>query len=220
MESMSIDPAVAAIGAQLADIATRGLGSGTAASASLTALVPAGAEEVSAQAAISFAAEGASALALNAAAQQELARAGMALTDIARMYSEVDGAAAGRLAAAGNQSAEIAFAGGPGQSVGAGLLRSDLLPGAGGSAARTALMANLIDGVAPSTPSTTASPAASAASTLLGAASGPLGAIGSVGQGASAGGAVRPGLASSLAEDKDKSEPEDPADQQPGEQLA
>ena len=84
MESMSHDPAAGAIGLQLVDIATRGLASGATASAAVTALVPAGAEEVSAQAA-AFAAEGAAALALHTAAQEEIARAGVALTDIARM---------------------------------------------------------------------------------------------------------------------------------------
>jgi len=53
----------------------------------------------SAQAATAFAAEAAQMLALNKAAQDELMRTGTALTEIARMYSEADAAAAGSLLA-------------------------------------------------------------------------------------------------------------------------
>jgi hypothetical protein len=72
MESMSIDPAAAAIGSQVVDVASRGLGSGATALPSLTALVPAGAEEVSMQAAMAFAAEAQALLALNTAARAGL----------------------------------------------------------------------------------------------------------------------------------------------------
>jgi hypothetical protein len=100
MESMSHDPVAGDIGSQLVDIVTRGLDSGAAVLMSLTGLIPAGGEEVSAQAAMAFVAEGAAMLASNTAAQEELARTGMALTDIARTYSQVDDAAAGTLCSA------------------------------------------------------------------------------------------------------------------------
>ena len=70
----------------------RGLAGGTAATAEVTALVPAGADEVSAQAAVAFATEGVEAMALNAFAQEELARAGAAYVEIAGIYAAVDGA--------------------------------------------------------------------------------------------------------------------------------
>ncbi len=138
MEPISIDPAVAAIGSQLVDAASRGLGSAATALPSVTGLAPAGAEEVSAQAATAFAAEGAAMLALNTAAQEELARTGVALTDVVRMYSQVDGEAAGTL--------------------GAQLMGAETLPSVGGSGARTPLLANLIDGAPAPNPSTPAQP--------------------------------------------------------------
>jgi hypothetical protein len=247
MVSMSHDPAAGAIGLQLVDAATRGMSSGAAASMAVTALVPAGVDAVSAQAAAAFAAEGAATLALHTAAHEELARAGVALTDIARMYSQVDGEAAGTLTTAGGQLVSQPFVGTTG--VGAGLLRAETLPGAGGSAARTPLLANLIEGApapisaAPSTPAaavptpaavpgpattvptpaavpgpaTTMPGAVNAASTLLGAGAGPLSSLGSMAQGASAGGATGPGLASSLTEKRDKDKPDDSG--QPGQHL-
>jgi hypothetical protein len=244
MVSMSHDPAAGAIGLQLVDAATRGMSSGAAASMAVTALVPAGIDEVSAQAAAAFAAEGAATLALHTAAQEELARAGVALTDIARMYSQVDGEAAGTLTSAGGQLVSQPFVGTTG--AGAGLLRAETLPGAGGSAARTPLLANLIEGAPAPTAATPATPAAAvptpgaavptpsaavpgpatampgavnAASTLLGAGAGPLSSLGSMAQGASAGGATGPGLASSLTEKRDKDKPDDSGNQQPGQHL-
>ena len=53
-----------------------GLAAGTAATAEVTALAPAGAEEVSAQPRLAFAAEGVQTLGINALAQEEIARAG------------------------------------------------------------------------------------------------------------------------------------------------
>lgn len=79
------------------------------------------------------------------------------------------------------------LAGGSGASVGAGLLRGEALPGAGGTFARTPLMAGLIDKAAPAMV-----PAAAAGSSATGGAA-PVGA-GAMGQGAS-GGSSRPGLA-------------------------
>jgi PE family len=169
MEPLSIDPAAAAIGSQLVEVAGRALASGATALPSLTALVPAGAEEVSMQAAMAFAAEAEAMLALNTAAQEELARAGLAVVEIARMYSQVDGEAASTLVAGGARFASQAFAGGTAANVAAGLLRAETLPGAGGLAARTPLMVNLIAGLAASNPATTVPAAANAASMVLGA---------------------------------------------------
>ena len=97
MDSMSHDPAAGAIGLHVVGIASRGLASGATASGAVTALAPAGADEVSLQAVAAFAAEGAALLALYTAAQEEVARTGAALIDIARMYARVDGEAAGAL---------------------------------------------------------------------------------------------------------------------------
>ncbi|CAM4309335.1 putative PE family protein PE35 [Mycobacterium basiliense] len=90
MQSMSYDPAVAGLVASIVANAYRGLAAGTSASAAVTGLAPAGADEVSAQFASAFAAEGAQVLALNTSAQEELARAGEAFQQIANMYSAVD----------------------------------------------------------------------------------------------------------------------------------
>lgn len=199
---MSIDPAAAAIGAKLIEVAARGLGSGATALPAVTGLAPAGAEEVSLQAAARFAAEGEAMLALTSAAQEELARAGAALMDIARVYSEVDDAAAVTLAAGAAQIAGPALAGGPGAAVGAGLMRSATLPGAAGSAARTPLPANLLNGVAAVNPST-----------VLGVVTGPLSTMSSFAQGASAGGAAGPALASSVTGEPDEGEGEVPGEQ-------
>lgn len=97
MQSMSIDPAAADIGAQVADNACQGLQAGATASTSLMSLLPAGADEVSAQAVTAFTAEAAQLLALNQAAQEELRRAGEAFREVARVYSDMDGAAADSL---------------------------------------------------------------------------------------------------------------------------
>ena len=97
MQSMSFDPAAANIGSQVVRGAMQGLQAGVTASPSVTALPPAGADEVSAQAAMAFAAEAAGMLGLNTAAQEELMRTGTAFIDIGRMYSEADAAAAGGL---------------------------------------------------------------------------------------------------------------------------
>ncbi len=76
-------------------------------------------------------------LALTTAAQQELARAGMALTDITRMYTEVDDAAAGTVLAAGSHIAAN-HPGEPGAHVSAGPPHAQTPPSAGGSAAERA----------------------------------------------------------------------------------
>ena len=76
----------------------QGLDSSAAALMKLTSLIPAGSEEVSMQAAMAFAAEGAQMLASNTAAQQEPLQTGTALVNIAKMYSPVDDTAADTLA--------------------------------------------------------------------------------------------------------------------------
>lgn len=233
MVSMSHDPAAGAVGVQLVGSAAGGIGAGAAASAAVTALAPAGADEVSLQAAALFAAEGAAFLALHTASQEELARAGAALTDISRMYAEVDGEAAGVLDSAGGRIAGQRFVG----PRGGGLIRAETVPGAGGSAARTPPLADLVEGTPVVNPSPTVPPtspavpspataipgAANAASTLLGAGAAPLSSLGSLAQGATAGGATGPGLASpltgSLAGEHDDITRTDPGDQQPGERL-
>lgn len=97
MQPMTHEPGAAGIGAQVVANAARGLAGGTTAAATVTALVPAGADEVSAQAAVSFAAEGVEALALNTFAQEELTRAGAAYIEIAGIYAAVDAENAGVL---------------------------------------------------------------------------------------------------------------------------
>jgi hypothetical protein len=92
------DAAVAAIGAELAANATEGLAAEAAASPAVTGLAPAGAEEVSAQAAAAFATGGAETLTQIAAAEEELTRAGTAVTKIAGMYTAIDGGASDTLA--------------------------------------------------------------------------------------------------------------------------
>jgi PE family len=92
MQPMSHNPVAEAIGAQMTANGARGLAGGTAATAEVTALVPAGVDEVSVQAVLAFATEGVQALALNAWAQEELTRAGAAFIEAAGIYTAVDGA--------------------------------------------------------------------------------------------------------------------------------
>ncbi|OBA71698.1 hypothetical protein A5641_10300 [Mycobacterium sp. 1554424.7] len=220
MESMSINPAVAAIGTQMVDVAGRGLGSVAAAAPSLTALAPAGAEEVSMQAAMAFATEAAAVLALNTAAQEELARAGAAVMDIARLYAQVDGDAAGTLMEGGSRFSNESFAAGTGANGSALLIRSETLSGARGPAARTSLTTTLTETVATSNPKTAVPVAANAASTALGAGTVPLSSIASAGGAAgSVPAAAQPGLVSSLEPEQDEGEGDNFGDEQPGGQL-
>jgi len=94
MQPLTHNPAAIGMGAQVLANGTRGLAVGTAAGSTVTALVPAGADEVSAMAAAAFAAEGVEVLGMNAFAQEELARLGAAIMEIAGIYSAVDGATA------------------------------------------------------------------------------------------------------------------------------
>lgn len=94
MEKMSHDPIAADIGTQVSDNALHGVTAGSTALTSVTGLVPAGADEVS-QAATAFTSEGIQLLASNASAQDQLHRAGEAVQDVARTYSQIDDGAAG-----------------------------------------------------------------------------------------------------------------------------
>ncbi len=98
MQEMTMNPAVAAIGAEVVANGSQGLADTAAAAPGLTALAPAGAEEVSAQSAAAFSAQGTEFLTQLNAAHQELARAGEALTKIAGMYTAVDEGSAGAIA--------------------------------------------------------------------------------------------------------------------------
>lgn len=91
MQPMSHDPAAVGVGSQVVANGVRGLAGGTTASAEVTALFPAGADEVSMQAAMAFATEGLQALAANAFAQEELSRTGAAYMEVAGIYTTVDG---------------------------------------------------------------------------------------------------------------------------------
>lgn len=94
MQPLEHNPGAVGVGSQVVANGARGLATGTAAGAEVSALAPAGAEEVSIQASIAFATEGIQALALNAFAQEELARAGAAYVEAAGVYTTVDGSAA------------------------------------------------------------------------------------------------------------------------------
>jgi len=95
MEEMSHAAAAADIGGQVSENALSGVAAGATAVTSVTGLVPAGADEVSAQAAAAFASAGVKMLASNTSAQAELQRAGEAVQNIARAYTQVDDGAAG-----------------------------------------------------------------------------------------------------------------------------
>lgn len=226
MTSMSHDPAAAVIGAQLTEMSVAAVAAGAAVAPAVSTLPPAGAEEVSIGAAFAFAAMAQTELATYSAAQQELARAGAALVDIARMYAQTDATAAGALAANPMEASAAEFAGFTGGSSGR-LLLADSLPGAGGTAARTPLMANLVQGAVAATPATPTTPAtipavATAASTALGAASAPLSSISQfASMGGSMGGAAggtAAAVPASLTGDE-QSTGEDAGAQQTGEQL-
>jgi PE family len=90
MEPLSHNPGAVAIGTQVVANGARGLATGTAATSEAAGLVPAGVDEVSVQAALAFGTEALETNALNAFAQQELARAGAAYTEAAAIYTTVD----------------------------------------------------------------------------------------------------------------------------------
>lgn len=192
MDSMSHDPAAGDIGSQLVDIGSQGISAAsTAAMSVLTGLIPAGGEEVSMQAVMAFAQEAATMLAQNTAAQEELMRAGSALTDIARMYGESDDSAAGALAFSTATMSRFGAASGSslsGGGLGAAALQSQL-----GAAASNPLVAGFAAEAA--SPGTTSAVANAGSSAMSGAA--PLGS-GMSGAGAS-GGASKASLASATA---------------------
>ena len=97
MQPMSHNPAAVGIGSQVVANGARGIAGGTAATAAVTALVPAGADEVSLQATLAFASEGVQALMVNTLAQEELSRGGAAYIEAAGTYTAVDGATAATL---------------------------------------------------------------------------------------------------------------------------
>lgn len=213
MDSMSHDPAAGDIGSQLVDMGSQGVSAGsTAAMSVLSGLIPAGGEEVSMQAVMAFAQEAATMLASNAAAQEELMRAGSTLTDIARMYGESDDSAAGALAFSTATmsrfgSASAASIGGGG--LGAAALQSEL-----GAAASNPVIAGLAAEAA--SPATTSAVANAGSSAMSGAA--PLGS-GMSGAGAS-GGASKASLASTTAPADDHDERQrDGEDDQAGQRL-
>ena len=91
MQPLSHNVGAAGVGGQVVANGARGLAAGTAATAQVSALAPAGADEVSAMAALMFASEGVQTMGINAMAQEELARAGATVIEIAGVYQAVDG---------------------------------------------------------------------------------------------------------------------------------
>lgn len=98
MQPLSHNPAAAGIGGQVTANGARGLATGTAATAEVSALAPAGVDEVSATAALGFASEGIQTLGINAMAQEEIARLGAAVIEISAAYEAVDAANGASLA--------------------------------------------------------------------------------------------------------------------------
>ncbi|OBK57729.1 PE family protein [Mycobacterium gordonae] len=213
MDSMSHDPAAGDIGSQLVDIGSQGISAGSTAGMSvLSGLIPAGGEEVSMQAVMAFAQEAATMLASNTAAQEELMRAGSALTDIARMYGESDDSAAGALAFSTATISRFGSAGG--SSIGGGGLGAAALQSQLGAAASNPVVAGFAaEAVSPATTSAVAN----AGSSAMGGAA-PLGS-GMSGAGA-AGGASKASLASSTAPADDQDERQrDGEEEQAGQRL-
>jgi hypothetical protein len=97
MQPLQHNPGVLGIGNQVIANGSRGLATGTAATTEAAALIPAGAEEVSAQAVLAFASESMQMAALNAYAQQELARTGAAYLEATGIYTTVDSESAATL---------------------------------------------------------------------------------------------------------------------------
>lgn len=92
MQPLNHNPAAIGVGGQVTANGVRGLATGTAATAGVSALAPAGVDEVSVTAALAFAAEGIQTLGINAMAQQEIARAGAAVIESAATYESMDAA--------------------------------------------------------------------------------------------------------------------------------
>lgn len=97
MQPLEHNPSAVGVGTQVTANGVRGLATGMAATTEASALVPAGIDEVSVQAALAFATEALEANVINAQAQQELARAGAAYVEAANIYTAVDGSSAATL---------------------------------------------------------------------------------------------------------------------------
>lgn len=78
------------VGGQVVANGARGLATGTAATAAVSALAPAGADEVSVHASLAFMSEGVQTLAINTLAQEEITRAGATVMEVAGAYQAVD----------------------------------------------------------------------------------------------------------------------------------
>ncbi|BBZ31076.1 putative PE family protein PE35 [Mycolicibacterium madagascariense] len=94
MQPLHHDPGAIGVGTAVVANGLRGLAVGTAAGAEVSALAPAGAEEVSLQAALAFATEGMQMLAINALAQEELSRTGAAYVEASGVYDATDSSGA------------------------------------------------------------------------------------------------------------------------------
>lgn len=94
MQPLTFDPVVGDIGAQVVQLGISNLQAAQNAQLSITGRAPAGADEVSMQAATAFHQEAASMLELHRAAQEELLRTGAALTHISQTYTDADRSAA------------------------------------------------------------------------------------------------------------------------------
>lgn len=97
MQPLEHNPGAIGVGSQVVANGARGLATGMAATTEASALVPAGVDEVSMQAAMAFATEALEANALNVFAQEELARTGAAYIEAAGIYTAVDGSSAAAL---------------------------------------------------------------------------------------------------------------------------
>src|SRR4051812_34852715 len=97
MEPLAHNPAAVGVGTEVTANGARGLATGTAATTEASALVPAGVDEVSIQAAMSFATEALETNAINAFAQEELSRAGLAYVESSAIYDSVDASNAATL---------------------------------------------------------------------------------------------------------------------------
>ncbi|MDR3663306.1 MAG: PE domain-containing protein [Mycobacterium sp.] len=97
MQPLEHNPGTVGIGTEVVANGTRGLATGTATLSEASALVPAGVDEVSVQAAMAFATESVETMGLHAFAQEELARAGAAYVEASTIYEAGDGAAAATL---------------------------------------------------------------------------------------------------------------------------
>jgi hypothetical protein len=90
-------PGAIGYGSEVAANGVRGLVTGVAATTEASALVPAGIDEVSMQAAMAFATEALETNALNALAQEELSRAGLAYVESSVGYTAADASSAATL---------------------------------------------------------------------------------------------------------------------------